>query len=301
MHTGRWPLALLSVAGLTALAAAQGPSFGNPYVGGGLTFSHGRLSVGFGFRGGQGHRWHGPFVNHSSYFSVYAPPPPIIFLSPPPRIIEVPSPPLRVPLAPELPPVPDVPPDPPPPAPKPKEKPKAKPKDDGEPRLPPRPEPLGDAAEEAERQTFLGRQEFAAGQYGRAAGRFRRAMELKPADRQTPFLLVQALLALGKYHDASDALVPALRAAPDWPGAAFRPLDLYGPAVTEYSDHLRLLDETRARHPDDPVLQFLAGYQMWFDGRRGHAVRLFRQAEPRFTDPDAVERFLLAAPPGGPI
>jgi hypothetical protein len=318
----RWLLALVALTGLAALAAAQGPFFPNPYYGGGIVYSRGRLSVGFGFRGVPIDPYGGPYFSRRTYFSVYAPPPPpppIIVINPPPEIFEVPSlpprllPPVETPPAPDIPPVPEVPPVPDvppmpgepvplPPAPKPKDRPKKeKPKDDGEPRLPGRAVPLDDAVEEAARQVLLGREEFAGGQYGRAAGRFRRAMELKPGDTLTPFLLAQALLAMGKYHEASDVLVPALRAAPDWPRAAFRPLDVYGAAVTEYSDHLRLLDETRARHPEDPVLQFLAGYQLWFDGRRDEAVRLFRLAEPHFADLDAIERFLRAAPSAGAI
>jgi Flp pilus assembly protein TadD len=74
-------------------------------------------------------------------------------------------------------------------------------------------------------------------------------------------------------------------------------LELYGAAVGEYAEHLERLRQTLRKHPDDPVLLFLLGYQLWFDGRKEEARPLFRRALPRAADRAAIERFLRALPP----
>jgi hypothetical protein len=295
-----------------------GPVFGPPFVGG-VVYQR---------------------VNHIALIAppVVQPPPIIIINNPPPvfdrgpermqppveRVLPgVPElPPLPdVPAVPDMPPVPNIPPMPrevpppippqeemplpPPPRPKPAPKPKdrAKPApqpDDGEPRLPQREEPAADAQEEAERLLRRGRDEFAVGEYGRAAQRFRRAGELNPRDTSTPFLVVQCLLAMAKYAEASEALVAVLKARTDWPTTAFRPLDLHT-AAGDYAETIEALETTRKRHPDEPLLQFLAGYMRWLDGRREEARDLFRQARAAGFAPEAIEAFLKALPDAAPL
>jgi tetratricopeptide (TPR) repeat protein len=192
------------------------------------------------------------------------------------------------------------------PVPKPKDKPRDKPgakptePDDGEPRLPRREEPATEAQEEAERLIRRGREEFAVGEYGRAAQRFRRASELTPRDTTLPFLLAQCLLAMAKYTEASETLIAALKARPDWPTTAFRPLDLHN-AAGDYAETIEALEATRKRHPDEPLLQFLAGYMRWLDGRREEARDLFRQARAADFAPQAIETFLKTLPDAAPF
>jgi tetratricopeptide (TPR) repeat protein len=140
---------------------------------------------------------------------------------------------------------------------------------------------------------------MAAGEYGRAAERFRRAADAAPQEALPRLLLAQALLALAKYADAVDALYAGLALEPDWPAATFRPLELYGPNVADYPEHLRRLEDTLARHPDDSLLLFLSGYELWFDGRKDEARLLFRRALPGSARPAVIERF-LGAVPGAP-
>jgi hypothetical protein len=163
------------------------------------------------------------------------------------------------------------------------------------PPAPPKP-PAEPREDEKTRLLRLGREAMARGEYGRAAERFRQAAGAVPGEALPQFLLGQALLALGKYREAVDALYGGLALDPSWPAATFRPRELYGPNAVEYSEHLRRLDETLTRHPDDPVLLVLNGYALWFDGRKDEARALFRRALPRAANPAAVERF-LAAPP----
>jgi tetratricopeptide (TPR) repeat protein len=135
-------------------------------------------------------------------------------------------------------------------------------------------------------------------EYGRAALRFRQALRVRPRDAVAHFLLAQALLALGKYPEAVDAIHAGMALRPDWPTVNFQPLELYGPNVTEYPEHLGALEATLGRHPNGPVLLFLYAYQLWFDGRKEEAWPLFRRALPRAADPGAI-RPLPARPPRG--
>jgi tetratricopeptide (TPR) repeat protein len=139
-----------------------------------------------------------------------------------------------------------------------------------------------------------GRAAFAAGELGRAAEFFRRAAAEAADDPQAPFLLVQTLMALGKYTVAAEVARAAVERFPGWPSLTFRPIDLYGPDAAEYRNHLRLLSQTQAAHPDDPVLQFLYGHALWFDGQKDEARIQFRRAAPACP---AAERFLRPTPP----
>jgi Flp pilus assembly protein TadD len=142
-----------------------------------------------------------------------------------------------------------------------------------------------------------GRTAFAEQQYGRAELHFRRAIAAVPAEPLAHFLLAQALVALGRYHQAVEAITAGLALRPDWPTVRFRPLALYGTHVADYSEHLATLEAALRRHPNDPVLLFLSGYVLWFDGRRDEAGPLLRRAL-RFGGPAAdIDRFLRALPP----
>ena len=139
-----------------------------------------------------------------------------------------------------------------------------------------------------------GRAAFVAGQYGRAADLFRLASAADPADAETAFFLVQTLIALDKYTAAAEAARRAVERFPDWPARRFQPRELYGPSDAEYTVHRSRLADTQAAHPDDPVLLFLSGHVLWFDGRKNEARLLFRRAAPAIP---AAERFLQALPP----
>ena len=192
-----------------------------------------------------------------------------------------------------------------PPVPPRKEEPKEPPKKEAPKPVPPRPPegelprppaPADDPREEQARLVERGKEAFKDLEYGRAAQRFRQAVRLAPDEALPHFLLAQALLAGGKYHEAYDAILKGLRRRPDWPAAKFRPLELYGEAVGEYPEQLTALEATLGRHPGDPVLLFLYAYQLWFDGRKDEAAPVFRRALARGADRDAVDRFLRALP-----
>lgn len=314
MKLSRWLLTAVALAAVSLAALAQPPIVPGPYAGAEFRYRKGKLSVSGVFVapvGPIGPLGLNPYfyrrsITQVSVYSLYAPPP--ILVVERPVIVEVPverqpaEEPGAPPEVPGVPPAPEIPPmvdEKPPPLP-PEEKrlvppppPKPKPKKEG--RLPAPPDPFDDPVLEYRRQIELGRQDFLAGEYGRAGQRFRRAGKLQPREGLPSVLLAQAMLASGKFHEAADAVRAAVRIWPKFPTTSFRAIDLYGPDVMAYTRHLKLLEQARARHPDDAVLKFLAGYQAWVDGRRDEAVAFFRELAGRF-DPEALEAFLRALP-----
>jgi hypothetical protein len=195
-------------------------------------------------------------------------------------------------------PVPAAPPEKPKPPDKPPEKPKAeeKPKAKLPARLPRPPQPEADLKAENARQVALGKEAFAGQEYGRALARFRLAVAAAPDEPLAQFLLAHTFFAMGKYVEAVEAIEVGLRLHPDWPRARFAPLELYEPNVALYPEQLRRLEETLAKHPDDPILLFLYAYQLWFDGRKDEARPLFQRAAPLMRDRTLIDRFLQALP-----
>jgi len=157
---------------------------------------------------------------------------------------------------------------------------------------PPRPRRMEDPREASGRHIDLGKEAFAFGEYGRAAFRFHKAADLTPDQALPHFLLAQALLALGKYRDALAAIHAGMALDPSWPATGARFAALYGPANDEFALHLQQLSAARAAHPDDPVLLFLQGVALWFDGRQDDARQLFEKAAPRVPDRRDIDRFL---------
>ena len=159
------------------------------------------------------------------------------------------------------------------------------------------PVPANDPDAENSRQNQLGRETFAEGEYGRAADRFEQAIRAAPQKPESHFLLGQAQFALGKFRDATVAILAGLKIRPDWPAAKFDIRALYGENVAEWALHLERLRAAVDRNPDEPALLFLYGYQLWFNGRRDEAKLYFRKAAPLVIDPKPIEGFL--AEPNG--
>jgi hypothetical protein len=188
-----------------------------------------------------------------------------------------------------------------PPAPPPeREKPPKKEPADPPRRLPRPPGPNPDPKKESARQLGLGKEAFATQEYGRAAERFRQAIDADPNAALPHFLLAQAQMALGKYRPAFDSIQKGLNLDPAWPARGFRPVELYGANLADYAAHLNALEDVLAANPRDAVLLFLSGYELWFDGRKDEARVLFERAAPALHDRGVVERFLQALP-GVPV
>lgn len=143
----------------------------------------------------------------------------------------------------------------------------------------------------------LGRDAFAAGQFGRAAERFQRAAQLAPLDPVPRFLLAAARFAAGKFAEAVADLNDGLKLTPGRPKIKTR--DLYRGNDALFDDHLNRLKTAAERNPDDVTLRYLYAVELWLDGRRDEARAIFQQLLPRVADPAPVQRFLDA--PGGDV
>jgi len=154
------------------------------------------------------------------------------------------------------------------------------------------PKPPADPKALAAFRVATGRAAFAAGEYGRAADRFRAAA---PTDPLAFFLLAQARTARGEYAEAVAAVRDGMRKLPDWPRSRFRIVDVYGDRREPLADHLTALRAAATARAVDPAARFLYAYHLWFAGERAAAAKVFRALSPTVKDNAVIERFLQEA------
>jgi hypothetical protein len=145
---------------------------------------------------------------------------------------------------------------------------------------------------EADRAVETARKSFSEGQYGRAAELFARAADMTPNEPSALWLLSQAEFALGKYREAVDAIAAGMALRPDWSEARFNSRDLYWKKPELFDDHLKALRDAVASFPDDPILLFLLGHELWFDGKADEAKALMLKAKQLGNGKTPAEKFL---------
>jgi Flp pilus assembly protein TadD len=151
--------------------------------------------------------------------------------------------------------------------------------------------PEADPKKEAARLAKLGRDSFAAGDYGRAAEHFDRAATADPGDATLSFLRAQAKFAAGQFAEAVASIRRGLALDPKWPGRAFDPKELYGDKPEKFALHLLALKKALAENPNQATLEFLLGYELWFAGDKPGAEKLFRAAAKRLPAPGPIALF----------
>jgi hypothetical protein len=151
--------------------------------------------------------------------------------------------------------------------------------------------PDPDPVKEAARLVKLGREAFAAGEYGKAAEQFDRAVSADPKGAPQHFLKGQAAFAAGRYADAVAAIRAGLTLDPAWPAGTFDPKEPYGANPAPFAAHLAELRKTAAANPGEPTLGFLLGYQLWFVGEKVEAKKWFDAAAKRLAAPGPLALF----------
>jgi hypothetical protein len=151
--------------------------------------------------------------------------------------------------------------------------------------------PEADPKKEAARLVKLGRDSFAAGDYGRAAEHFGRAAGADPADATAHFLRAQAKFAAGKFAAAVADIRAGLALHPKWPGSAFAPAALYGEHPEKFVLHLLALKKAAGEDPGEATLEFLLGYELWFGGDKPEARKHFAAAEKLLPAPGPIALF----------
>ena len=154
------------------------------------------------------------------------------------------------------------------------------------------PPPAANARTEAKRQVQLGLDAFARGEFGRARERFSRAVALRDDHPTVRFLIAQAELTLGRYAEATAAIIAGMKLNPNWPRSDFNPRLLYGTHDADFLLDLERLREQAQRVPQDPAILFLYAYQLWFNGRKSEARPLFEKVLALIDDPTPVRQFL---------
>jgi tetratricopeptide (TPR) repeat protein len=123
------------------------------------------------------------------------------------------------------------------------------------------------------------RKAFSDGQFGRAAELFGRAVEMTPNEPSAYWLLSQAYFALGKYHEAVQAIATGMALRADWSESRFVSRDLYWKHPEQFDEHLKTLRDAVGACPDDAGLLFLLGHELWFDGKHDEAKVLIQKAK----------------------
>jgi hypothetical protein len=151
----------------------------------------------------------------------------------------------------------------------------------------PDPEPKKEAA----RLVKLARASFGAGDYGRAAEHFERAIAADPTEAAVYFWHAQAKFAAGQYAEAVARIREGLARDPRWPASDFDPAALYGDHPARFFVHLLALRKAVDENPNQATLEFLLGYELWFSGDKVEANKLFRAAEKRLAAPGPIALF----------
>jgi len=144
-------------------------------------------------------------------------------------------------------------------------------------------EPVRDIANrsgnaKAQRYIGYGDAHFRNGKYSEANRRYRSAAKADVELADAYFRQGYALMAMGRYEPATHAIKQGLMFAPDWDQSGFHNDDLYGPNLEAKTEHLDALATAAADAPDDPVLQFLFGVCLYFDGQPDQATPFFEHA-----------------------
>jgi hypothetical protein len=148
-----------------------------------------------------------------------------------------------------------------------------------------------DPEKEAARLMKLGRDAFAAGEYGKAGEHFERAAAANPKAAEPLFLKAQASFAAGAYADAVGFIRTGLALDPTWPASTFDPKEPYGANAGNFANHLADLRKAAAANPGEPVLEFLMGYELWFIGEKVEAKKWFAAAEKGLAAPGPIALF----------
>jgi len=144
---------------------------------------------------------------------------------------------------------------------------------------------------EVARLMKLGRDAFAAGEYGNAIDRFNQAIAADAKAAEPHFLKAHAEFAAGGYAAAVEAIRAGLALDPAWPAGAFDPKEPYGVNAAAFAGHLAQLRKVIAVNPGEPTLEFLLGYQLWFIGEKVEAKKWFAVAEKRLAAPGPIALF----------
>jgi len=129
--------------------------------------------------------------------------------------------------------------------------------------------------------------------YSEANARYRKAAAAAPQLADGWFRQGFALVAMGRYDLAVQAIKRGLKFKPNWADSDFRLNELYGGNALTKSAHLDALAEAAKENPNDTDLLFLLGVLFHFDGKPDRAAPLLQRAKQLLGGDDAHLRGFL--------
>jgi len=119
---------------------------------------------------------------------------------------------------------------------------------------------------------------FLAGEYSLASRQFVLAAQLNQGDAASRLHAAHALVALGRYDEASLSVRRALQLQPK---LVFLPLDIRGDygRIKDFDEHTRKLRDAASQAADNANLWFLLGYWDFFSGRADRARLSLQKAD----------------------
>ena len=132
---------------------------------------------------------------------------------------------------------------------------------------------------------------FESGDYGVAADKFAKAMELSPEDMILPFAYAQALFADGQYASAAAVLRQALKKVTPEKEGVFYPRGLYANDDVLFKQIEKLMNK-QEEAGDNADLQLLLGYHLLGTGETGYAREPLEQASQNEKNAEAANVLL---------
>jgi hypothetical protein len=112
---------------------------------------------------------------------------------------------------------------------------------------------------------------------------------------QAWFLLSQAEFASGNYRQAVASIQTGMKLDKSWPTLPFEPRkEVYKGREADYDEHFNRLANAAGINQAQPILLFLVGHQLWFDGQRQDAMAIFQRARPLDNNVTFIDIFLAA-------
>lgn len=140
-----------------------------------------------------------------------------------------------------------------------------------------------------------GDRQFKKGQYRQALDRYEKASRQAGDVADIQFRRAFALLGLGKYAEATEAVKQGLKLKPDWPESGFVLEELYPDAVSK-REIFRELTVHLDAHPRDAEAIFMLAVMQHFDGQEAAAEVKFRTVLELLGRAEHALAFLPPAP-----
>lgn len=151
------------------------------------------------------------------------------------------------------------------------------------------------ATARARRFVEFGDERFGAQEFSLALQRYKKAARAAPDMADAYFRQAIALVALGRYVEAAEAVKRGIGLQPGWPAGEFHLDDVYGDNRLAKTDHLERLAEAAWQAPDRSDLILLVGVELLCDGQPARAQVFFQRAADLGEDAGVVAGFLEQA------